>query len=336
MTAAVNGQPRRSRLRSRGARVALAATAVAGCLLAISKCGGQHSAPTELGNVTLSVQLPAQVPIGQVSYQLQNARAKVDLKGTLSLDELARATAAVRRIPVGKPWTATFSAASADGDVSCAGSASFDVLAEQTTVVSTVLPCQSRTNGPLKGGPSRRCTIIQTLAVAPTQTAVGGALELGVQTLPGERLSPLQYAWSGAGGSFSDAGRATTVWTCREPGEHTLALRVWDEACADRAAATVRCTSLACGNGLLDPDETCEPPGTSSCDRGCRKVAGCGNASIDPGEQCDDGNTSGGDGCTATCTRESICGNGLIEAGEECEPPGAGSCSSSCRKLPGL
>jgi cysteine-rich repeat protein len=30
----------------------------------------------------------------------------------------------------------------------------------------------------------------------------------------------------------------------------------------------------------------------------------CGNGVVDPGEQCDDGNTTAGDGCSATCTTE--------------------------------
>jgi cysteine-rich repeat protein len=37
-------------------------------------------------------------------------------------------------------------------------------------------------------------------------------------------------------------------------------------------------------------------------------------------EQCDDGNTTPGDGCSATCTLEvAVCGNGIPEPGEECD-----------------
>jgi cysteine-rich repeat protein len=36
----------------------------------------------------------------------------------------------------------------------------------------------------------------------------------------------------------------------------------------------------------------------------------CGNGVIDAGEECDDGNTSDGDGCSATCTSELIPGHG--------------------------
>jgi cysteine-rich repeat protein len=321
-------------LKSEGGRLALAVAGVCTALFAVTKCGGSETTAVELGNVTISVQVTPGLPLERVGYQLENARARLALEGSLALDEAARATAAVRSIPAGRPWTVALTATSADGDVTCLGSASFEVLARQTTSVMATLTCQSRSGAVLTTAPSKRCSIIQSLAVAPTQTALGGALELGVQTLAAERLG-LRYAWTGAGGSFADAAAASTRYTCQEPGAHTLALRVWDETCTDRTTVTVRCTSLDCGNGRLDPEESCEPPGTSSCDLGCRKIEGCGNARIDPGEQCDDGNTAGGDGCSATCTSEAICGNGVVEAGEDCEPPGAGTCSSVCRTLPG-
>jgi cysteine-rich repeat protein len=48
----------------------------------------------------------------------------------------------------------------------------------------------------------------------------------------------------------------------------------------------------------------------------------CGDGVVDPGEECDDGNTEGGDGCSASCAGESplaVCGNATVEAGEECD-----------------
>ena len=44
----------------------------------------------------------------------------------------------------------------------------------------------------------------------------------------------------------------------------------------------------------------------------------CGNRTVDTGEDCDDGNTTGGDGCSATCKREG-CGNGILDVGEQCD-----------------
>jgi len=64
----------------------------------------------------------------------------------------------------------------------------------------------------------------------------------------------------------------------------------------------------------------------------------CGNGVVEPGEQCDDGNTTDGDGCSATCQTETtpaaVCGNGVVEAGEQCDDGNTTSgdgCSATCQ-----
>lgn len=57
------------------------------------------------------------------------------------------------------------------------------------------------------------------------------------------------------------------------------------------------------------PDGTSPPPpprdsGAPDGGDGGLPVSGCGNGVIDPGESCDDGNTISGDGCTAECALE--------------------------------
>src|SRR3569623_1878574 len=46
-----------------------------------------------------------------------------------------------------------------------------------------------------------------------------------------------------------------------------------------------------------------------------------GDGSVDGNEQCDDGNTVGGDGCSATCMTEfnTKCGNGQLDGAEQCD-----------------
>ncbi|HEY6036887.1 MAG TPA: myxococcus cysteine-rich repeat containing protein, partial [Kofleriaceae bacterium] len=50
----------------------------------------------------------------------------------------------------------------------------------------------------------------------------------------------------------------------------------------------------------------------------------CGNGTVDPGETCDDGNKLAGDGCSATCQTETIA---CPDSSHECD--GAGCCSST-------
>jgi len=66
-----------------------------------------------------------------------------------------------------------------------------------------------------------------------------------------------------------------------------------------------------CGNGSIDTGEDCDDSGESAtCDADCTfVVCGDGMRNLTAGEECDDGNTVGGDGCSATCTTEGVCGD---------------------------
>jgi cysteine-rich repeat protein len=69
----------------------------------------------------------------------------------------------------------------------------------------------------------------------------------------------------------------------------------------------------SCASGVCDTNEipaTCKPAGT------------CGNGTVEETEVCDDGNTSSGDGCSATCF---VDGQGV---GSDCSAQGALSCAS--------
>ncbi len=82
-----------------------------------------------------------------------------------------------------------------------------------------------------------------------------------------------------------------------------------------------------CGNGVVEPGETCDPPGVPAGASGniCRAdCTVCGDGVVDPGEDCDDGNNIPGDGCEPDCSAP-FCGDGIVgnTPGETCDPPGS-------------
>lgn len=103
-----------------------------------------------------------------------------------------------------------------------------------------------------------------------------------------------------------------------------------------------------CGDGLVVGAEECDPGvvGGPPCSAACTLIPDpvCGNSTLESLETCDDGNTSPGDGCSASCQIEvgytcdpfhscaPNCGDGLVVGTEECDPGVAGgpSCSSTC------
>jgi len=109
------------------------------------------------------------------------------------------------------------------------------------------------------------------------------------------------------------------------------------------------CVFASCGDGVVQSngldgvsgnadDEACDTSGESiSCDDNCSVVA-CGDQNVNEaaGETCDDGNSSNLDGCLNSCVTAS-CGDGYLRAAVEvCEPPGVGTCGSSCQEARGI
>jgi cysteine-rich repeat protein len=93
--------------------------------------------------------------------------------------------------------------------------------------------------------------------------------------------------------------------------------------CADLSSNLSYCTGFECGNGVIGAGEQCDPapPGslpTTTCNADCTFSA-CGDGRRNPNaganEACDDGNTTLGDGCSATCQ---------VETGFVCAGPANG------------
>lgn len=95
-------------------------------------------------------------------------------------------------------------------------------------------------------------------------------------------------------------------------------------------AGCVEVGAVHCDDGTVCPAGTrCGEPA------GCISPGDCGDGVISGDEVCDDGNTVGGDGCSATCRSIELCGNGFVDgaAGEECDDGNHAShdgCSSGC------
>jgi cysteine-rich repeat protein len=91
-----------------------------------------------------------------------------------------------------------------------------------------------------------------------------------------------------------------------------------------------------CGNGILDPGETCDDVNTSNTDDcldSCQ-LASCGDGYVHTNvEGCDDGNNASGDGCSDICVHEVICGDGLVEDEEQCDDSNTDdddACTAAC------
>lgn len=91
---------------------------------------------------------------------------------------------------------------------------------------------------------------------------------------------------------------------CGDGHTNTAAGETCDDG-GDSANCDGDCTGVSCGDGYINEaaGEECDPPGPN-CDASCHRIPMCGDGVIDPGESCDDGNTTSGDGCSSTCQSE--------------------------------
>ncbi|HEX7702045.1 MAG TPA: DUF4215 domain-containing protein, partial [Kofleriaceae bacterium] len=92
------------------------------------------------------------------------------------------------------------------------------------------------------------------------------------------------------------------------------------------AAVQPVCISNSCGNGVVDPGETCDDGNIlngDGCSADCKSKESCGDGVLntDAGEVCDDNNNIDGDGCSANCKSLETCGNGIVDSakGEVCD-----------------
>ncbi len=135
------------------------------------------------------------------------------------------------------------------------------------------------------------------------------------------------------------------------------------ESCDDGNAVGGDGCSATCRreNGQpCDDDDQCQSGVCDETSMTCEPANACGNNTLEGSEACDDGNTVGGDGCSATCLRETgepctdddqcegvcdettmtcepanVCGNGVTEGVEACDDgntTNGDGCSSTCRR----
>jgi hypothetical protein len=232
-------------------------------------------------------------------------------------------------LPVGTGYTISLSGASAEtGDnITCGASyGPFNVAPNTSTNFSLTLTCHDDTNGATVGGidvKTDACPKIVFDYVVATPDAVPIGMNIDVLSkahdLDGKALT---YSWKIAtpfAGTFSPVVGASSTLHCSFPryGE-LVTVTASNGECSKSLSTTVSCIQTECGDGKVDPDETCDKgiPGVP-CPVDCNSVCGDGNAEA-PVEDCDPGNTAN---CNEICkTRTPKCNDSFLTNGEICDP----------------
>ncbi len=225
--------------------------------LACSDAGQQGSVSTtdSDGAVGLAVRVAPGTTLSAVSYQITGPSG-FSRSGTIDVSNSMTISAIISALPSGTGYTITLTSTSVQGDTTCAGSASFDIVAGRTSTVSVRLDCHEapRTGSAMVNGVVNICPAIDGVDATPDEAIVGSPVSLSAQAHDTDHApSSLQYQWSAPTGTLSGATSPSATFTCTSVGPVAVTLTVSDGDASPGCAATTSFT-VNCSPGPLQND----------------------------------------------------------------------------------
>lgn len=269
---------------------ALAAVALVGAAAGVNCSKGSTS---NSGDVKLAVVLPSGDTISTVTYTILNSGGTAiagpspitvtDPRATISLDIVVPVTPAG---DAGDRVTLTATATGTGGVTeSCTGtSPAFPVVAGTNTPVMMTLTCGTGTQSNQTGNVGITATLVEgdncpninSVVVGPDETSVGSSVSVVAVGSDADASETVSYAWAPAA-NFVTPTAASTSYRCTVSGTQTFTVTVSDNhlptPCTTVATLTIKCDMVnTCGNGVIEPGETCEPPNTATCSSTCQTI----------------------------------------------------------------
>jgi hypothetical protein len=220
---------------------------------------GNGGRSDDIGTVELALQLAPGFTLNTVSYTITGP-ASFSTTGTIDVSHSATITSLIGPLPAGTGFALAATGTTTDGGASCAGSATFAVVAHAATPVSLHMTCHEvpHTGSIIVNGTLNVCPQITAVGASPAEVFVGGSMGLSATAHDSDGgPSPLSYHWSATSGVFTDASIASPRFTCTSAGPATLTLTVSDgdtaAGCPDTSTLAVSCsarpTGCVLGNG---------------------------------------------------------------------------------------
>ena len=246
-------------MRHRRLQFSFLATVALSASAALVACSADQSQPAlagkSLGSVDFALQAAPGVTLNTISYTIIGP-ASFSKSGSFELSQSTRIGALIGPLPVGLGYSITLAANSVEGTSSCSGTASFNVVAHQTTPVAIAFLCHEapRTGSVLVNGALNVCPSLDAVSANPAEAFVGTAIALSASAHDADAgPSVLGYRWSASSGSLSDPNSPAPIFTCLVPGSALVSVSASDgdllASCADLRTITVQCTAVADGVG---------------------------------------------------------------------------------------
>ncbi|HTA21031.1 MAG TPA: PKD domain-containing protein, partial [Polyangia bacterium] len=241
---------------------------LAGCNAGTAGNSGSITSQNGTGSLSFALTLVPGVTLPSASYTITGP-AGFSKMGTINLTSSSTLSALISGIPAGMGYSITVSATASDAVTTCGGSATFNVTAHATTVVTVGLDCHqpATTGSAMVSGVINVCPVVDGLSATPSEVTVGSTIALAAAAHDADNgPSPLTYAWTATGGTLSSATAQNPTLTCTTPGPVTVSVTASDgdakPGCADTESATVTCTGAVSGvvtSALFVPGSATEP-----------------------------------------------------------------------------
>jgi hypothetical protein len=234
---------------ARGALLAAVAgsLAVAVAQVGCSDAGGRNQPTETTGSASLEFTLPGGAQVNTLNWNVTGpgSSAADAGSGTVNVQDSGVSDGGVVTVsfhvlvsgasPTAN-YTATASAVSTDGTVSCYGSTTFVVSSSTGVTVNVPIRCgpASEAGAATFNGAVYSCAAISSISAEPLETTVGNSVALSATaTGPIADGGSLTYTWTATSGSFDTPNTASANFTCSVAGPASVTLTVADGPVAD-------------------------------------------------------------------------------------------------------
>jgi hypothetical protein len=241
------------------------------------------------GAIGLALRLADGSDVDTVNYTIKLNGTTVRT-GTLAIGADGKATGTITGLDAGPGYTIALDAPRTRPDAgsveSCSGSATFTVVADQTTPVAVVLQCSDTSTGGniTINGTFNLCPKPGIATASPSTQVVGSTIALSA-TATDKDGDPLTYAWFV--GTVYDASTvfatsANATYTCSAPGTFLLNFAAYDGDARGCRSALKTPITVTCTGGAVDAGTPVVDSGTPVVDSGT-PVVDSGTPVVDSG-----------------------------------------------------
>jgi hypothetical protein len=201
----------------------------------------------------IELELSDGTQIDEVSYEVSRNDKEL-MSGSINTGSPgSTASIEIYGLPEANGYNIEMTATSTDGETTCSGSASFNVFIGQVTEVAVMLTCKppEELGGVRVNGKINFCPYLPEVVVSPLQTSIGNQIDVYARAADVEG-DPIEYRWTGTGGTFADWTAPRTTFTCLEVGPQTITITVSDdgfEYCDCNWTVDVTCVAGDGGTG---------------------------------------------------------------------------------------